>query len=195
MESEPCEVALKEWGATVEALRLGRQVLLLRKGGIHDAGGVFELEHTRFWMVPNAFHQDKPLLKPQHLDLLEAPVSNRAQLSVQVLACAVASWSVGEEAFVALSQARHIWNEDYLSLRFEYKPQHPLGVVAVRAYEIPAPHTLAGRPEYFGCRSWIELAEPLETVGARPVLEDEVFNTYLGELREVLGAEREAASG
>src|SRR5687768_3845167 len=41
-------VALKEWATVCTALETGRQILLLRKGGIHETGGQFELEHSRF---------------------------------------------------------------------------------------------------------------------------------------------------
>lgn len=187
MNPEPCSVALKEWGATVEALRLGRQIILLRKGGIHDVGGVFELEHSRFWLLPTAFHQAKPMLGPDHRDLLDAPVSNRSELQLQVLATVAHSWSVGPEAIEALQRGRHIWNEDYLELRLGYKPEHPLGVLALRAFEIPQPHIVAGRREFFGCRSWIELPQALSTGGARAVLGEEEFGKYLSEWRALLG--------
>lgn len=183
---EPCAVALKEWGATVEALRTGRQILLLRKGGIHDAGGVFSLEHLRFWLLPTAFHQSKPMLKAEHRDLLSAPVSDRSELRLQVLAEVVESWIVGPQHLEALCGGRHIWNEDYLELRLGYKPEHPLGVLALRAFEIAEAHCVQARREYFGCRSWIELQESLPTAGARPILGDAEFGKYLSEWRGLL---------
>ncbi len=187
MNPEPCPAALKEWGATVEALRQGRQIILLRKGGLHDAGGVFALEHRRFWLLPNAFHQAKPMLKSEHEDLLSAPVSSRSELKLQVLAEVGASWSVDESQFEALAQGRHIWNEDYLSLRFGYKSEHLLGVVALRVYEVPSVHLVPGRSQYFGCRSWIELDEALSTKGARAVLSEEEWLNQLGEWSKRLG--------
>ena len=182
-----CRVALKEWGATVEALRLGRQIMLLRKGGIHDAGGVFALEHSRFWLLPTAFHQAKPMLKAEHADLLSAPVSDRTELRLQVLAHVGATWRVDESALEALSNGAHIWNDDYLHLRLGYKPNEPLDCVALRAYEMPTAHVVAGDPKYFGCRSWIELDAPLEMGGARPVLSDEEWEHALAGWRSLLG--------
>jgi len=44
--------ALKEWAVTCRALAEGRQAILLRKGGIGEAGGAFQVEHTRFWLLP-----------------------------------------------------------------------------------------------------------------------------------------------
>jgi hypothetical protein len=187
MNSEPCAIALKEWGAAVQALREGRQILLLRKGGIHDAGGVFELEHRRFWLMPSAFHQAKPMLKPEHADLLGAPASDRKELRLQVLAEVAQSWQVDESKFEALSKGAHIWNDDYLHLRFGYKPEHPLDCVALRVFEVPEVQIVPGDAKYFGCVSWIEIEPELSTEGARPVLDEAEFGKYLGEWRERLG--------
>ena len=44
--------ALKEWAVICRALAEGRQSLLLRKGGIAEAGGAFQVEQPRFWLLP-----------------------------------------------------------------------------------------------------------------------------------------------
>ena len=36
MLPDHCQIALKEWAVTVQALARGEQILLLRKGGIHE---------------------------------------------------------------------------------------------------------------------------------------------------------------
>jgi hypothetical protein len=182
-----CNIALKEWAATTQALREGRQIILLRKGGIRDAGGVFVLEHSAFWLLPNAFHQDKPLLKPEHRDLLEAPPSPRDELRLEVFARVEQVWSVKEESFEALSKGRHIWNDDYLEVRFGYKREHALECVAVRAYAAPQILRVPGDPKYFGCFSWIEMDHALPLHAAVPVLDEETHNKYLHEWRELLG--------
>ena len=41
-------VALKEWAPVCSALETGRQIILLRKGGIHESGGEFEVENRQF---------------------------------------------------------------------------------------------------------------------------------------------------
>ena len=41
-------VALKEWASVCSALETGRQIILLRKGGIHESGGEFEVENRQF---------------------------------------------------------------------------------------------------------------------------------------------------
>ena len=39
-------IAFKEWAVICEALALGRQALILRKGGIAETGGAFRPEHS-----------------------------------------------------------------------------------------------------------------------------------------------------
>src|SRR5688500_19722973 len=57
-------VALKEWASVCAALEHGRQILLLRKGGIYESAGEFELEHRQFVFFPTWIHQNLTMLKP-----------------------------------------------------------------------------------------------------------------------------------
>ncbi len=72
--------AFKEWAVTCMALATGRQSLLLRKGGIHERGGRFEVEHNEFWLFPTRFHQNPEEIRAEARPLLqqaalEAPVA------------------------------------------------------------------------------------------------------------------------
>ena len=46
-------MALKEWAVTVRALAQGQQILLLRKGGIHESGKDFRVIHPQFLLYPH----------------------------------------------------------------------------------------------------------------------------------------------
>src|SRR6187402_2864851 len=52
-----CNIAFKEWAAVCESLAVGRQTIILRKGGIQETGGSFTAEHSAFWLYPTNFHQ------------------------------------------------------------------------------------------------------------------------------------------
>ena len=58
------QVALKEWATVCRALESGRQIILLRKGGIYEAAGEFEVEHREFLLFPTYVHQNLKMLKP-----------------------------------------------------------------------------------------------------------------------------------
>ena len=47
-----CQIALKEWAVTVQALAQGQQILLLRKGGIHESSQDFRVIHPEFLLYP-----------------------------------------------------------------------------------------------------------------------------------------------
>src|SRR5271168_430924 len=57
------KVGLKEWAAVCAALGDGRQIILLRKGGIYESAGEFEIEHRQFLLFPTYLHQNAQMLK------------------------------------------------------------------------------------------------------------------------------------
>ena len=59
-----CQMALKEWAVTCQALARGEQVLLLRKGGIHEDSKDFRVIHREFLLYPTYEHQKRELLQP-----------------------------------------------------------------------------------------------------------------------------------
>ncbi len=189
-----CAAALKEWAVTCRALREGRQILLLRKGGIADDYGVFALEHQTFWLQPTYEHQSEERVKPQHRDLFNLVEESRLDgenldfIALELYARAERVWALpsGDATnFDKLRHAPHIYGDDYLNLRLDYKPQHPLLVVALRVFRCEKPNLVTMRPEFLGCRSWIDLPEPLP-VNSAPVLDDETFARQLDELARVL---------
>ncbi len=64
--------ALKEWAAVVLALEQGVHTVLLRKGGISEDTGNFNLDHSRFLLYPTFEHQKPQFLKPGHAHLYQS---------------------------------------------------------------------------------------------------------------------------
>ena len=58
------QAALKEWAIVCRALADGRQTLLVRKGGIEEIRGGFQLTHRDFWLFPTYVHQKATDLIP-----------------------------------------------------------------------------------------------------------------------------------
>src|SRR2546425_312716 len=65
------QVGLKEWAVVCRALETGRQIILLRKGGIYESGGEFELENQEFFLFPTYLHQKAEMLKAGDQEHLE----------------------------------------------------------------------------------------------------------------------------
>lgn len=182
--------ALKEWSLVCQALAEGRQLVLLRKGGLLDEDGVFHLEHREFYLSPTWLHQERGLVKPEHQDLFEGTpreAEEDAQLVyLRYFARVEQVWGLSEDEQEKLAAVRHIWSQQYLDLRFSYKPEKPLLCAALRVYALETPHRYPLRPQDLGCRSWMEWKEPLG-LPARPVLAEAEFASRLNEIRKVLG--------
>jgi hypothetical protein len=181
--------ALKEWAVTVKALEEGRQVLLIRKGGIHEKR--FPIEHQEFLLYPTFDHQNVDLLKPEyHLDLKEVQLMRCPPGMVKVGSWASVSdvWEVTSEATLQALSPHLMWSHNYAEQRLRWRPTQPLRVVAVRAYRLGEPRILQAREEYGGCLSWLELADEVGLAGLQPALDDAAFEEKLAPVRALLGA-------
>lgn len=186
--TEKNQFALKEWAVIVNGLKTGKQIILLRKGGVEDAEGEFRLQHSEFFLYPTFEHQRRKLLRPEFLGefdraLAEKPAGEEVSLSTyaEVAECLLSS---------DLDKLRrlfpyHLWNDAYIKLRFNYKPERPLYVLVLRAYEVPSIR-IPERIEYRGCKSWVDLGEEIPTQGARPILTDAEFEAQRNDIRRRL---------
>src|SRR5687768_16260972 len=69
--------AFKQWAVICHALGLGKQAIILRKGGIAEDADVFQLEHTRFWLYPTYVHQQREGIKEEAVPLLDEAEKRR----------------------------------------------------------------------------------------------------------------------
>jgi hypothetical protein len=68
----------------------------------------------------------------------------------------------------------HLWSESTVSQRFHYR-RPGLFLLLVRIFLREAPHIVTELPEMAGCKSWVELPEPLSTTSLTPALSDASF--------------------
>ena len=168
--------ALKEWAAACEALRTGRQTVLIRKGGIREVDGIFRVEDPEFFLMPSYEHQNVDLLQEEYQALAESIAPAQPEAVAIDTYCVVDSViEVKQEEGLAAIRGEHIWNERYVRMRLEFNPYDPLFVILLRAYRIPAPALIPMDPEYEGCRSWVTLRSGISTHGAAPALTDAEF--------------------
>lgn len=191
-----CNVALKEWATTCRALGEGRQIILLRKGGLLDPAigdgetGTFTLEYSNFFLWPSHLHQNQRLVKVPHRDLFTSAEEDAPYDATNVVlplwARVERMWNLNENDEEKLLSAPHIWSRDYLDLRFGYKPEHSLLCAALRVYKLPEAFVLPMQAKFSGCRSWIEMDESLSFDGAQPALDAAAWNKALTELERAL---------
>jgi hypothetical protein len=176
-EPAPCGVAFKEWAAVCLALGAGEQILILRKGGLHEGAAGFRVAHRRFWLYPTRFHEDSAHLSPSAAKWLQpaqgmAPPAGQLWLQHLVEVTDVvflAEWS-GLERLADW----HGWSAETVRNRFHYR-EPGLFALVVRVSVRSQPWNLTETTSMAGCRSWVDLPTPLPTTGMHPALPSAEF--------------------
>ena len=190
MLPDRCQIALKEWAITVQSLSQGEQILLLRKGGIHEDGKDFRVIHPEFLLYPTYEHQREDLLKPDHQPSLarlleDAPRSESITFS---------HWARAEEIIEVEAQEKvvdlspwHIWTDEYAQSRLRWKPMLPLSILLLRVYRMERPVTVPYIKEYGGCTSWVDILPRIDLGHLEPVLDDAEFQRQVDAIKGSLG--------
>lgn len=167
-------IALKEWASLVEALEQGRQIALLRKGGIVEAARLgFELRHREFLFFPTYEHQHAAMIRPEWQSRVTAPETGT--LRIRLLARVDEAFPAPADRGALLAAGEQfVWNEAFVNQRYDYRPDLPLWLILIRAYRITEV-SIPDRPSYAGCKSWVNLTEEIGTESALPVLSDEQY--------------------
>jgi hypothetical protein len=172
MMSKPIRMAFKEWAVICEALAQGKQSLILRKGGIAESAGTFTPDHARFWLYPTNFHQQADALKPDSLPLLEVSRTKQPphdELHLQHFCEVIEVVRLVEESKLSDLDPYHLWSMETVRKRFHYR-EPGLYVLRVRVFALPTQIFHVVRPEYEGCKTWVDLGEEIPTDTATPVL-------------------------
>ena len=185
-----CQMALKEWAVTVRAMAQGDQVLLLRKGGIHEDGKDFRVIHREFLFYPTYLHQKEELLQPAHQPalrkMLEQPQHND-RITFSHWAKAEEVLEISDQEKVDDLEAHYIWTTAYAQSRLHWKPMLPLSVLLLRVYKLEQPVTVPYLPEYGGCTSWVEVLSDVSLGRMEPVLKDSEFQRRVDDIKGSLG--------
>lgn len=185
--------ALKEWAVAIRALREGRQVILLRKGGIREAGGEFVVESRDVLLFPTYDHQAEQAgtLQPCYGAWREDEEKTRAKgenIRMDVWARITDILLVEPAFYPKLFDfgSQHIYGDAFLKFRSENEPQKPLYCLFLRAYNLPAPVTVPMEPDYYGCKSWITLEQELPLAGATPALSRHTYDERVRVTKRIL---------
>lgn len=174
------DVALKEWHVVCRALETGRQILLLRKGGIYESAGEFEVEHRRFLLFPTFLHQNLKMLKPEAHEGFTPHASEPERITLSSYAQVTDIIQLTSRQQMDSLDAEHIWTAPLIDMRFNYRPENPLYLLLVRAYRLSGPVTIINTPAYAGCKSWVPLEEPVDVTGAAPAIDESDYQGRRG---------------
>ncbi|BAY95471.1 MULTISPECIES: DUF1802 family protein [unclassified Tolypothrix] len=181
--------ALKEWAVAIDALENGNTIMLLRKGGIHEQNGLFQVAHHQVLLYPTFEHQQTFLLKSEYANLVCPVTSGWHPETVRI-----GSWAeitdilpVRDESTVNKLLPFHIWNEHFISDRLKWKARQPLYILLLRTYKLAKIQEIPYLSQYGGCKSWIDLAQPIDISAAEPVLSESSYQQLVGEIRTIVG--------
>lgn len=180
--------AFKEWAVICEALALGKQAIILRKGGIDEDQGEFRIQQTHFWLYPTWVHQQNVGINEETRPLLQQIETRRppaGMIHLQLWAEVTGIYRIRDLLPALLLSHLHCWSEEAVRNRFEYKTPG-LNLLVVRVHRVPKAHVIAELPAYEGCRSWVELDKPLPTDGSTPVLDDASYRIVQKQLDMLL---------
>jgi hypothetical protein len=180
--------ALKEWAVAVNALEAGKTIMLLRKGGIREVGGRFQVQYERALLYPTYEHQKPHLLKPEYAGRVTPVASGWHPETV-----CIGSWAeitdvfcVTEATVVDRLLSYHIWNDRLASDRFNWKPRQPLYILLLRVHRLSQPQIVSYSQEYGGCKSWIELLQSVSLEGSIPVFDEFQYERQVEEFRKIV---------
>lgn len=183
-------IALKEWASAIRALAEGRQIVLLRKGGIAEETKEFRLESPSFWLYPTYEHQKRELLKEEAQPALDETLAGWSPqiAEADITCCAEVAQDIEVTSQEQLDRIRdyHIWTDRFAEERLRWKKQKPLHVLLLRVYKLDAPVSIPIRASYSGCTSWIRLEDEPAPKAMKPVLDEEKFERLSREIKRAL---------
>jgi hypothetical protein len=153
------QTAFKEWAVICRALAQGRQRLILRKGGIVEPGGRFELAHREFLLMPTFLHQSAESLVPEARDLLiDIDADQPPPNTVVFRHRALVTDAFRIESLEELNRFRgqHVWADHVVAERF-HRWRHELHVLTVEVSVLGEPLVVPWRESFGGCKSWVDV--------------------------------------
>ena len=181
--------ALKEWAVVDEALGSGQQIILLRKGGIHEAHAKFEVEHESFLIYPTYLHQAAELVKPVFQARCRDDRTDKRRVLIRHMAQVVEVFAAPPTPETADRWDEfHVYARQLIDKRYQYKPERPLHILLVRVHRLARPVEIEETADYAGCRSWVTLDDPVDVAEAAVVLDNDTFAEQADRLRRSLSS-------
>lgn len=181
--------ALKEWGATIQALGQGKQTVLFRKGGVREP--IFSVApDDAFLLFPTAFHADAAMLKPSanlH-DALTAPdPRHQPTLTLAHAARLTGAWTTDDPTLLPRLDHMHIYTQAFVDARLRWRAAQKLTILELRVWKLDPPICIPNEGHLWGCFSWVDVsaAPGWDTPGAL-ALDDDAFAAKQAALREAL---------
>ena len=174
--------ALKEWDAQAQALTTGQTAVIVRKGGIMETHGGFEVAHRGFWLYPTFLHQNPAELRPAFLPLLRSD-PHPGQIVLPARAEVVDVYKIESlDKALALEDLQAL-NAAAIERRFFYRNRPWLHALVLRVWPLPEPLALDETPDMLGCVSWVPLAGGVDAQAGAAALSEEALELVRREVQ------------
>lgn len=194
-------IALKEWAIICKALEDGKQMLLLRKGGIMEYRKGFEVKHNEFLLYPTFEHQSIESIKTEYKEKLKEILeeqnkyynnNNRKKIDkdnknfnivsnniIKLLAKVEDVIEISDKLTLSELRDYHIWSDEYVTMRMNYNPSKPMSVLLLRIYKIRNPLIVDINDKWAGCKSWIDIETDREFQNSHKLkMQNADYDTY-----------------
>jgi hypothetical protein len=150
------------------------------------------MEHRRFAFFPTYEHQNPEQLQPHHLPRLQATLAApppEGVLQIDTWAEVTDVVEVREEEQVRALERYYVFSAPYALERLHWRPKKPLHVLLLRVYRLQAPMSVPLLAGYGGCKSWIELSDPVPLDRRHPAMDDASYEALRSRALASLQAE------
>ena len=180
--------ALKEWDVAVRSLAAGKTILLLRKGGIREVGGNFQVKYRTVLLYPTYEHQKPHLFKPEFVHHITPAPSSWHPETIKISSWADITdiFAVSSEIIVKQLLPYHIWSEEFVSDRLKWKPSQPLYLLLLRVYNLAKSVSIPYDVSYSGCQSWIDILEPMDLTDSIPILDESEYAKQVNAIYKII---------
>ena len=182
-------IALKEWAVAVDTLGAGKQIIILRKGGIHREDKDFKMMHPNFLLFPTYEHQKTDLVKPLFRPGFETAFNQISNSNVVTMSkwCKVTDVFELRDSQTLQNLSRfHLWTDGYAQKRLHWRPKNPLTVAFLRVFELLKPLVVPVLDRYNGCKSWVDLGQDLPLGDMTPILPSDEYEQMALVIQESL---------
>jgi hypothetical protein len=182
--------ALKEWAVAIRALESGRQIMIMRKGGIAEETRDFQVKADSFFLYPAYEHQKKELLKEEYRAQIDETLREwkpgASTTTITAYAKLAEDIEITDQLQIDRLYSFHIWTDRFTDDRLHWKRNKPLHLLLLRLYKLDQPFEADILPEFNGCKSWVELPIHRELPIGKPVMDDDKFKQSVIKIKEAL---------
>ncbi len=181
--------AFKEWHSVCDALRTGRQSIILRKGGIAEGRDGFSFDrYRRFLLFPTRYHAQYDLVHESSGTAALSEYGLGEMVEIDLIAEVDFTRELRDWESIVRLEPHHIWTREIIRERFEYGENGAISFAMIRVSKLSNPWKFPYEKSFKGCRSWVNLPSVNldDPFASRPVLEESVFEELKSTIDKLL---------